>query len=152
MTYRILFVTFFSFFLFSSCTKEETVPNVKNPQVAKTAGNCVADFNDLDINITWSADCLIAHITLTLCCDCTNGGTNTCFITPGLLEIQVENGPFEFWYGEVNVSSQILRPNTCRKPFHFYVPVPNGGEQIYIAQMWFNGQNININPYTGNYC
>lgn len=140
---------------FSSCNKENTIPDVKNSSdktlIQKGIGNCIADIDDLDISINWSSDCLTAYVTLQLCCKCSGNGTNNCSTSPGLLEIQIENGPFQYWYDDRNVLSQTLFPNTC-VGFHFDVPVIEGGEQMYIIQIWFNGQNININPYTGNFC
>ncbi len=138
-----------------SCQKEEPMIIEESPTTISSAEetdelqargrDCTVDYNDIDITINWAADCSTATIILALCCDCTlSGGSQTgCTLAPGVLEMQTEECPFDFYYYQQNIPWISIPSGTCY-PLVFTIQ-NKGCDVAFISQLWFNGNNLNVN-------
>lgn len=139
-----------------SCQKEDLVVQEESPasisataetpeMQQRTRGNCTVDYNDIGINIDWAADCSTATITLSLCCECAiSGGTQTgCTLTPGVLEMQTEECPFDFYLYQQNVPWISIPAGSC---YDLEFEIQNQGCDVaFVSQLWFEGDNVDVN-------
>ncbi|GAB5398584.1 MAG: hypothetical protein Aureis2KO_01690 [Aureisphaera sp.] len=105
---------------------------------------CYAGINNLDVDIAWSIDCSTASVTLSLCCNClSTGGPNggnesSCTLEPGLLTMQTEECPFDFYTYDHNIPEIMIREGNC---YEIVFEIENKGcNVVYVNRLWFNGE------------